>query len=77
MVRRTRHPGSGHGRPIKEGEKLDYKHYIYYCKVAGSGGLRVFKANRKGSGRTDRGAIHKSKTRVYQHKQRDEMESGW
>jgi hypothetical protein len=80
MVRRHRvkHPGSGHGRPVAKGEKLDYSKYIYYCKTVG-GGLRVFKANRKGGkARTDSGAIHKSKTRAYRYKKRDEMESsGW
>jgi hypothetical protein len=78
MVRRTKHPGTGHGRPVGAGEKLDYHRYIYYCKATGSGGLHIFKANRKGGkARKDSGAVHKSKTRAYQYHKRDEMESGW
>jgi hypothetical protein len=75
-IHRKRPPGSGHGRPVTANEKLDYTKYIYYAKDRG--GLRIFKANRKGAKvRRDTGAIHHSKYRL-RSKKRDEMESsGW
>jgi hypothetical protein len=75
MVKRT---SKARGSAVHEGDKPDYQHYVYYCKTVG-GGLRIFKARRKGSARrSDTGKIHHSKTRVYQHRNRDELESsGW
>ena len=55
------------GTPIRSGERLDYRHYIYYVKKGKGGHPKIYKAKRRGAKgvRADVGKVHRSKTRSY------------